>query len=141
MSLFLPFRRASLLIPSGPAHDPERKHFFILLTNPYSHPDTNVNSVLLVSICSVQEQCFHDSACYLYPGDHPFINRKSYVAYNLARIEAADKLTRGVKAGLFVQQEIVADEVFARICHGLSQSRHTAPAIINFYTAASKRDE
>lgn len=36
MSLFLPLKRATLLIPSGPQGDPHRKHLFILLTDPYA---------------------------------------------------------------------------------------------------------
>lgn len=33
MSVFLPLRRATLLVPSGPQSDVDRKHLFILLTN------------------------------------------------------------------------------------------------------------
>ena len=34
MKLFVPCRRAALLVPSGPAHDPDQKHLFILLNDP-----------------------------------------------------------------------------------------------------------
>jgi len=34
MSLFLPIKRATLLVPSGADGDPDRKHLFVLLTDP-----------------------------------------------------------------------------------------------------------
>ena len=39
MSLFVPFKWATLLIQSGPTNDPERKHLFVLLTDPVEAPD------------------------------------------------------------------------------------------------------
>jgi hypothetical protein len=43
MTLFVPFKRATLLVPSGPANDPDRKHLFVLLTDPVYSPATNAN--------------------------------------------------------------------------------------------------
>ena len=50
MSLFVPFKRATLLIPSGPVHDSERKHLFVLLTDPIEAPNYEGKQVLLVNI-------------------------------------------------------------------------------------------
>lgn len=137
MSLFLPFQRATLLIPSASESDPDRKHLFILLTNPYPHPESNIKSALLVSVSTLKPNIPYDPACKLYSGDHPFIRNDSYVVYRLARIETADKLINGVNQGIFNHKETLNGEIFARVCHGLSESRFTAPAILKFYEAAT----
>lgn len=137
MSLFVPFRRATLLIPSGPQQNPDQKHLFILLTDPVSMAGGGKES-LLVGMASVRQGFFHDPACLLYPGDHPFITRQSYINYRMARIEDSEKLVRGVKQGALIPKEILAGEIFARVCHGLTESRHTAPKILEFYLAATK---
>jgi hypothetical protein len=132
MRLFIPVRRATLLVPSGPEHDPNRKHLFILLTDP---PNAD-SEVLLVSLASVQEHLPYDSTCLLYPGDHPFIRHKSYVNYAYARIEPVGKLVNGVKQRLFDPQGTLDETVFARVCKGLLESRHTTPKIRKFYEDA-----
>lgn len=137
MSLFLPFQRATLLIPSASESDSERKHLFILLTNPHPNPESNIKSVLLVSISTLKPNLPYDPACKLFKGDHPFIKDDSYVQYRLARIETADKLIKGVNEGVFKHKETLEGDIFARVCHGLGESRFTAPAILRFYEAAT----
>ena len=137
MSVFVPFRRATLLIPSGPQQNPDQKHLFILLTDPVPTA-AGGRDVLLVGVSSVRQGLYHDPACLLYPGDHPFLVRQSFVNYRMARIEDAQKLINGVKKGVFSAKDILAGEIFARVCHGLTESRHTAPKILEFYEAATK---
>jgi hypothetical protein len=136
MSLFVPFRRATLLVPSGPGGNPDQKHLFILLTNPVPNA-ANGKDVLLVGLSSVRAGGYHDPACLLYPGDHPFLVRQSYVNYRMARIEDAQKLINGVRTGVLAPKEVLAGEIFARVCHGLTESRHTAPKILEFYQVAT----
>ena len=71
MSRFLPLRRATLLIPSGPRTDPNRKHLFILLTDP-TVDAAGRSFVLMVSLSTVRAGVPHDPTCILYAGDHPF---------------------------------------------------------------------
>lgn len=137
MSLFLPFKRATLLIPSGPDHDPDRKHLFILLTDPYPHPESQIKSVLLVSLSKLNPKLPHDATCILYPGDHPFIKVESFVSYQKARITEADKLIRGVAEGKMFCREMLDSAIFARVCYGLTQSSFTAPAHLRFYELAT----
>lgn len=137
MSLFVPFRRATLLVPSGPQQNQNQKHLFILLTDPVPTAGGSKN-VLLVGISSVRPGLFHDPACLLYPGDHPFLDRQSYVNYPRARIEDAQKLINGVKNGVLTPRDTLAGEIFARVCHGLTESRHASPKILEFYLAATK---
>lgn len=132
MSLFLPLKRATLLVPSGPQSDPDRKHLFILLTDP-ADDGSGQNAVLMVSLSSVKSGMPHDPTCILYPGDHPFVRRASFVFYARARLEEADKLLRGVKDGKLVAHDPMDSGMFARICKGIEESRFTPPKILKFY--------
>lgn len=131
--MFFVVRRATLLIPSGPADDSGRKHLFICLTDPTGE----ARNTLLVSISTLRSGLPHDPTCRLYAGDHPFIRQDSFVAYRQARIEPAAAIERGVESGLLVPREILDGAIFARVCKGLTESRFVTPAILNFYIAAS----
>jgi hypothetical protein len=132
MRLFLPVRRATLTIPSGPVGDPNREHLHVLLTNPVGAE----RLILLVSVCSVRAGFPHDPTCYLYPGDHEFIHQQSYVYYARAVIQPEQKIVRGIQAGDFRGQQALDDAIMARICQGLMDSPHTKPSIKTFFQAA-----
>lgn len=136
--LFVPYRRAMLLVPSGPAHDPHQKHLFILLTDPAQVLDYKGRHSLLVGVTTVHGDIPHDSACDLHSGDHPFIRNRSCVFYAQARIEASQKLIYGVKRGVFSPQGMLAEDIFARVCHGLTQSPSSTPKVLAFYQAVAK---
>lgn len=128
MRIFLPARRATVLVPSGPASDPERKHLFIVLTDPRGNPA----SVAMVSVQSVIRGIAPDATCLLYPGDHQFLKRDSFVAYRHGRIEPAQKLVDGVRQGVLEAREMLEDAVFARVLRGLSESRFVTPAFRDY---------
>ncbi len=132
MSLFIPLKRATLLLPSGTDSEKDKKHLFILLTNPYDN-GVGEKPTLLVSVSTVKENFHHDPTCFLYKGDHPFIKSKSYVVYKKTRIECANKLSRGIKKNVFVAHEAMDQLIFCRICKGLEDSRFTIPAHLAFY--------
>jgi hypothetical protein len=136
MSLFLPLKRATLLVPSGPPGDQNRKHFFILLTDPHDN-GVGKKCVLMVSLSTVRPGVPHDPACILSAGDHPFVRHDSYVVYQRARLEEADKVLRGVKSGQFVPQDTINSAAFARICKGLEESRLTPKKLLDFYHEAT----
>jgi len=136
MSVFLPLRRGTLLIPSGPPGDEDRRHLFILLTDPQDD-GVRKNWVLLVSLSTVRRGVPHDRSCILQPGDHPFVRNDSYVVYQKARLEEADKLLRGVKSGQLVPHDPVPIAVFTRVCKGLEASRLTPNKLLQFYRHAT----
>ena len=136
--LFVPYRRAALLVPSGPAHDPDQKHLFILLTDPAKVLGYEDKHSLLVGVTTIHPGIPHDPACELYAGDHSFIKHKSFVFYAEARIEISQKLIDGVKRGIFSPQGMLAGDIFARVCHGLTLSRSTTPKVLAFYQAVTK---
>ncbi|WP_252272786.1 hypothetical protein [Pseudomonas subflava] len=133
--MFFVTRRATVLVPSGTPQQPDLKHLFILLNDPV----TLARLVLLVSISRVKQGRPHDPACLLYPGDHPFITQNSYVVYRKARIEEAVKIERGVQGQILVPREAMDGGVFARICEGVLNSRHTEPAIKSFFEPIWRR--
>jgi len=132
--MFFVIRRATLLIPSGSADEPSRKHLFICATDAVG-PN---NETLLVSVSSIKPKTFYDQTCPLYPGDHPFIQRDSYVSYRHSRIEPAKAIINGVKTGDLVPMDPLETAIFARICNGITTSRFTAKKILDFYIEYSK---
>lgn len=137
MSLFLPMRRATLLIPSGTVSDPNKKHLFILLTDPVDNAETGTKDVLMVSVSTFRQGMPHDPTCKLYPGDHPFIKWESFVSYRTARIEPAQKVQNGVTQGVFIPQGTIDGAILARICQGLLDSRQAPPKMQTFYLRAT----
>jgi hypothetical protein len=134
MSSFQPIRRATLLIPSGPAHDLDRKHLFIILTDPVADPlNGGKDSILLTSLSTLDTAYPHDPTCILRPGDHPFVTRDSYVSYRDSRILETVKIINGVTSGVFVTKDIMDSSIVDRICNGLSISPHTAEKINRFF--------
>jgi hypothetical protein len=137
VSLFLPLKRATLLIPSGPQGDLDRKHLFILMTDPYQNEANSPLFILMVSLSTIRKGIPYDPACILHSGDHPFIKHDSYVVYQKARLEDADKILRGVKSGQLTPYDPVDKDVFERISKGIHESRLTSPKLLEFYFKAS----
>ena len=134
MTVFQPVRRATLLIPSGPAHDLDKKHLFIILTDTVADPlNGNKDSVLLTSLSTLDAALPHDSTCILHPGAHPFVTRDSYVKYDTSRIQETAKIINGVAIGVFVAKGPMDTSIVDRICDGLLTSPHTAEKIKRFF--------
>ena len=131
--MFFVVKRATLLIESGPANDPTRKHLFICLTDVFG-PD---KETLMVSVSTHLAGLPADDTCHLFAGDHPFIKHKSFVEYDKARVYAADKLVKGEREGRFVAMDALESSIFARVCYGLEQSPFTAPKHLEFYQRAT----
>lgn len=137
MRLFEPTKRATLLIPSGPDRDLNRKHLFILLTNPTPDADTGTDKVLLVSVSSVPANgLYYDDTCVIEAGQHDFIVRDSFVLYAKARIEEKDALIRGITNGTFIAKPLLDPSVVDQVCQGLYYSKHVKPSVLDFYQRA-----
>ena len=130
---FLIERKNSLLIVSGPPHDPDRKHLYVILTNPKNDPATRLLSTLIVPICSIVDGKRHDPACLLGKGDHPFLRHDSYADYYRALIESIDTLTRGIADGKIIAKVAITDDSFAYLCKGLIDSKRTSPKNLLFF--------
>ena len=129
--LFLPFPKATLLVPSGPDSDPDCKHLFIVLTA----PNAIDLSVLKVGVSSVPSTGNHDPTCELFRGDHPFIRHPSYIRYRDAVIIEAQKLIDGVASGALIAKDPLSDDIMARVVYGIETSPFVAPKVLAYYLA------
>lgn len=129
---WLASRRATLLIPSGPAHDPDRKHLHIVLTDPGLTKDDS-KAVLVVSVCSIPRSNLYDSSCTLFPGEHPFVVSDSYIAYQFTDLVDPTHLEDKVKANVFIAKPILDEKVFGFVIDGLRESPHTPPRYLRFF--------
>lgn len=128
-------RRATLLIPSGPAHDPDRKHLHIVLNDPF--PDNTLTpKVLVVSVTSIPSSNKYDASCTLFPGEHPFVVHDSYVVYR--RIDLVDPalLESKVTAKQFVAKPLLDEKFFAYVVQGLMDSPYVEPRYLRYFEAA-----
>lgn len=129
--MFFAIKRATVLIPSGPADRPDLLHLFVLLCDPFGVPP----QCLLASISTVRHNAYHDPACLLYAGDHPFVRHTSYVKYSTCRLIEAAKLESAVAAGTFKQHDMMNGAIVARILRACLSSRHTSQEIKDLIAA------
>lgn len=128
MSGWRAIRRATLLIPSGPTHDPERKHLHIVLNDPHGES----GEVLIVSVTSIPLSNLYDPSCSLNPGEHPFIVRDSYVSYRFTRKVQAQALEDQVKQGEFIAKPLMDEKIFKYVIEGFFDSPHVTPKLRRF---------
>lgn len=120
-------KAGTLLIPSGPSHNPGRKHLHIVCTDPCQY-----GLQLIVSVTSwTNDLC--DGSCILDVGDHDWIIHKSWVMYRKTKTESADTLINGLRLGLFSAEACMAGPVFERVCAGILASPHTPRAMKKYY--------
>lgn len=113
---------ATILIPSGPDRDPNRKHLHIVIARNVGPPA----QVLTVPVCSLGSH-HHDDTTVLRTGAHPFIRHDSYIKYSAARIDNEAAMRRGIQSRLFETKENFRQDVLMRIRDGLRYSRFTKP--------------
>lgn len=114
---YVPYRKGTLLIPCGSASKLDAKHLFVILTDKCSN-----SRHLLVNFATVPNSIEYDDTCIVEPGEHKFIQHRSYVYYRMARIEAADKLMRMVDSWYYKRQDDVSEELSTRMLQGMSES-------------------
>lgn len=123
---FVPLRSYCLHIPNtGPDRDPKRGHLFVILN------DVCENGYhLLVPICSAHARC--DKTCLLGSGDHNFIDRDSYVAYNLMNLYLSSYIVTLVNSRIITYKGVMDGKIFARVHEGVRQSRHSPRKYIKY---------
>lgn len=118
--------KAALLVPSGPSHDPDRKHLSIVCCDPNDDGD-----VVIVSISSyVNDLC--DDTCILQANDHAWLRHESYVLYRSAQIIGAKKLENGIAAGEILVRDNMNAQAFLRVRNGVCNSPHTKRKVKRF---------
>jgi hypothetical protein len=112
-------KKGTLLIVSGPNHDPERKHLHVICND----PDGDGN-VALVSVCSVTGTN-HDTTCILQQHEHAFLKHESFVLYARAKIVSENSLANGVAQKLMVIHDDMNGQTFLRVFNGVCRSPQT----------------
>jgi hypothetical protein len=97
-------------------------HLWVIISDPEQDPD----EVLIVSLTEYHPK--KDTACILGPGDHPFIHKKTCVAYNLANAPSLDELVRARDRGDLVPNDPMRPDVLERIRKQSSLSTKMDPA-------------
>ena len=125
---FIAGKNKTILIPSGPSHDPDRKHLFCILTDASRN-----NEHLLAPVSSVKPGKFYDPTCVVLPGVHSFIKKESYVEYRLMEIRHAEHICKLVRKNEWTAKEEFDEGLHNRICEGILVSKFTPRWAKNHY--------
>lgn len=120
-------KSGTLLIPSGPSHDPDRKHLYVVCTDA-----CDAGNHLIVPISGYANHLC-DGTCILEPGDHEFVTKRSYAFYRKARIESATTLDNGLDMQVFIPKADMAPDIFGRILEGICASPQTARKLKRYF--------
>jgi hypothetical protein len=125
----------TMFVPgTGPAHDPERPHLYVVLTHPC--PD---GKIMVVPICTAIGNKF-DRTCVLRIGDHPFIEKDSYIAYHHMDTFVASVVERQVRERVLKPDVSLTEAVLARVRAGVAVSRQSTPANKKYFEEQMKRE-
>ncbi|MFH1158983.1 MAG: hypothetical protein V1721_08945 [Pseudomonadota bacterium] len=124
---FHPAKRQTLhILGTGPDHDPNRGHLYVVLTNKC---DKGLH--LLVPICSKRHGS--DGTCLLGTGDHGFLKNDSYVSYHHAAEWDSAVIAERIKNGDITFRGLLDEKVFALVAGGVENSLFTKPKIKSYY--------
>jgi len=119
-------RKGTILIPSGPSHDPNRKHLFVVCTEPCEN-----ESQLIVPVSTVTNSLC-DQTCIIQAHEHGFLRHESFAFYRKSRVEPREALLTGVQNKLFVPHDDMNAQTFLRVFNGICRSPET-PRKIKIY--------
>lgn len=114
-------RRGTFLRKSGPPHDPDRLHLHVICTD-----EDRFGMILVVPLCSLHPDT-SDRACLLDIGDHPYIDRKSYIHYRKTEILDVAALQESLRRGDITPHQDCREEILKVVCDGLMASKATRP--------------
>lgn len=115
--------------------------------NTFQHRNTiKYHNHLCIILChdtEPPEQCVivnitsdaYDTTCTLDIGDHPFIERASYIWYRKAVITEVSKIEAGVRAGVVTRDQDISPGILRKLQQGALQSPGTSNEIKEFVKA------
>lgn len=121
------FQQGTLFILTGPV-----QHLHVVMNDPVHCGELNDMSVLVVNFSSVQPGAFHDNACVLQPGCHPFVTRESWVVYRGATVLRVPRLEIQIAAGDARPDAPVSSTVYDQVRAGFNVSDSVAPKIARY---------
>ena len=123
----------TILIPSGPLHDPHRKHLHVVVARKSGPPA----QILMVSVCSMNV-AYEDSTTCLSGGEHPFIKHPSYIRYSEARYDNEVDIQRGIDKEVFEIHEPCSEEFLENVLNGFDHSPSAKPFTVTFIEEADQ---
>lgn len=133
MTTFQPYKKGTVLALSG-----KTDHLHVICNDPVYYPVQGCTCVLAVNISSVKPGVPFDSTCLLDVGDHPFVNRTSYVVYERAVIWRVDNIARQEEQGNIKPHSDMPDASFTRILNGFDISDEVEPRVHKFWKSHCK---
>jgi len=111
---------ACVLVPSGPD---SKKHLFALMIDPVSlHGYGSKPMALMACASSIKAGVLYEQTCVIKAGEHPFIERDSFIDYRFTRLEAAELVEVRVKDGMFTAKQPCSPALLQRIIQGAMTS-------------------
>lgn len=120
-----------LLMETPPNRTGEiQKHLFVIVLEPQG--ETKLTIIIPFDTLRSKK---HDRTTILESGDYDndFIHRTSYVNYGQAKIKSFDELETQLKNRVVQKYPPFREDVFNRICDGISKSRFTSYEIRELY--------
>lgn len=112
----------TLLVPSGPSG----LHLFIIALGPSVLSGYGATpQVLMASTTTIRDGIPYDPACVLNVGDHPFIQRASYIAYRYIRLDPVAHIEHMVRSASWLPRESCGAELLQRVVAGVHLSKLT----------------
>lgn len=119
------------LIPSGPD-----LHLFVVVT------DEDANGMhILINITSIDPAIAHDVTCEVNRGEHPFVTKPSYAAYEYAIERHKNFVDRQAKLKVYRPHKDASAALVDRICHGIKKSKFTPRGVKDCYDASVRAAE
>lgn len=123
----------TILIPSGPPDDPDRKHLHIVVARNEGPPI----QILMVSICSIVAN-YQDGTTTFVGGEHPFVQHPSYTRYSAARVDKEADIQRGIDDGHFDLNAACSQQVLDNVVGGFEHSKFAKPFTTQFIIDANR---
>jgi hypothetical protein len=121
------YRAGTLLIPSGPRHDRDRKHLHVVCND--TDEDGN-NLVVPITSCRDHRD---DPTCILEEWEHEWLWRKSYALYREAKILSATTLENGLKIHKIQRKADINGQAFLKVRNGVCISPRTPRKIKRYF--------
>ena len=93
-----------------------RPHLWIVVSDPQIDPE----QVLIINVTTSTDP--PDNACILHAGDHPFIDRETYVYYGQARVLSLSQVQLARDCKRLDMQQPLSQDVLKRIRQGAIES-------------------
>lgn len=126
------YTRAGILMPTPKVGKPDLKHLFVVCTPALKNPP----QVLVLPISTYRGN--NDATCLLYPGDHEFIDKDSYVVYDRYFIKEVTAITDGINEHKLIWKGYFTEESFARILQGIIKSPKSEKPSREFYRLSTR---